>query len=155
MPSAAWRANVLHRREEFMGLTGVCRVGHYEGHNIELVRNNWNKTLKLLIDGQEVARESCRFPGARTLIGSLDHGRVRHLVVASSVPDRLVRTKETISVDGADLQLTSQKPRGLLIAVCKDARTGHLSSVIVVVAMVFGILVFLAVAAGLVRAWWR
>jgi hypothetical protein len=138
-----------------MGLTGDCRVGHYEGHNIELVRNNWNKTLKLVIDGQEVERESCMFPGARTLIGSVDHERVRHLVVATSVPDRLVRNKDSISVDGAELQLSSQKPRGLLIAVFKDAGRGHLPSVILVGAMVLCLLAFLAAAAGLVRALWR
>jgi hypothetical protein len=149
-----WRGNGLHRREEFMGLIGVCRVGLYEGHKIELVRNNWNKTLKLVIDGREVARESCMFPGARTLIGSVDHGRGRHRVVASSVPDRLVLYKDSISVDGAELPLTSQRPRGLLIAVCKDAHAGHLPSVFLVIAILLCLLAFLAVAAVLIRALW-
>ncbi len=41
-----------------MAITGDRYVGKYEGHGIELVRNNWDKTLKLLIDGKEVASES-------------------------------------------------------------------------------------------------
>ena len=35
-----------------MGITGDRYEGTFDGHKIELVRNNWNKTRNLLIDGK-------------------------------------------------------------------------------------------------------
>jgi hypothetical protein len=89
-----------------MALTGDRYVGTFEGHTIELVRNNWNKTLRLLIDGQEVASESCMLPHRITLTGAVEHGGVQHAVVAHSVPDHLLWTKATVEVDGQPLSLT-------------------------------------------------
>jgi hypothetical protein len=132
-----------------MALTGDHYVGKYQGHAIELIRNNWNKTLKLLIDGQEVARTSCMFPGSFTLTGTLEHNGVQHAVVASSVPHRLVLSKDTIAVDGSDLPLTYEKPRGLFKAVVKDAGEGHLTSVIAVAA-----LALVAIVVGLALVGW-
>jgi hypothetical protein len=89
-----------------MALTGDRYVGTFEGHTIELMRNNWNKTLRLLIDGKEVACESCMLPGRITLTGAVEHGGVQHAVVAQSVPDHLLWTKATVEVDGQPLTLT-------------------------------------------------
>jgi hypothetical protein len=100
-----------------MALTGDRYVGSFEGHAVELVRNNWDKRLTLLVDGQEVARESCAFPGRRTLTGILEHDGARHTVVAKSIPRRLVFTKDTIEVDGNELPLTREYPRGLAITL--------------------------------------
>jgi hypothetical protein len=68
-----------------MAITGDRYVGTYEGHIIELIRNNWVKTLTLLIDGNEVAGDSCMLPGRITLSGALEHNGARHTVVAKSV----------------------------------------------------------------------
>src|SRR5262245_60671768 len=43
------------RGELIMGLTGDCYEGSFKGHTIEVVRNEWIKTLKLLTDGKVVA----------------------------------------------------------------------------------------------------
>jgi hypothetical protein len=72
-------------------------------------KNNWPKTLRLLIDGMEVGRASCIVPGRLTLTGALEHDGVPHAVVANSVPHRLLWTKDTIEVDGQPLTLTKTK----------------------------------------------
>ncbi len=92
-----------------MALTGDRFVGTFEGHTIELIRNNWNKTLRLLIDGKEVASESCMLPRHITLTGAVEHGGVQHAVVAQSAPDHLLWTKATLEVDGQPLTLTKSK----------------------------------------------
>jgi hypothetical protein len=92
-----------------MGLTGDHFVGTYEGHEIELVRNNWVKTLTLLIDGEDAERTTCHLPRRITLSGSLVHHGVRHEVVARSVPRYLFWTTDTIEVDGRELTLTRTK----------------------------------------------
>jgi hypothetical protein len=92
-----------------MAITGDRYVGTYEGHPIELIRNNWNKTLKLLIDGNEVASESCLLPGRIVLTATLEHNGVRHAVVAKSVPRYLLWTTDTIEIDGNELALTKTK----------------------------------------------
>ena len=92
-----------------MALTGDRWVGTFEGHTIELVRNNWNKTLRLLIDGKKVASASCMFPRRITLTGAVEHGGVQHAVVAKSVPHRLLWAKDTIEVDGQPLTLTKTR----------------------------------------------
>jgi len=92
-----------------MALTGDHYVGTFEGHTLELIRNNWNKTLTLLIDGKEVAWESCVLPGRVTLTGVVEHGGVRHAVVVRSVPHRLLWTKDSIEVDGEPLTLTKTR----------------------------------------------
>jgi hypothetical protein len=88
-----------------MALTGDRYAGTFEGHTIEFVRNNWIKSLKLLIDGIEVARGSCMFPGQRTLTATLEHNGVPYEVVARSVRERILFTKDTIEIDGRPLPL--------------------------------------------------
>jgi hypothetical protein len=92
-----------------MGLSGDRYVGTYEGHTIELVRNNWDKTLRLLIDGREVARGSCMLPGRITLNGTLEHDGAPRAVIARSIPRRLLWTTDTVEVDGKELALTRTK----------------------------------------------
>lgn len=69
-----------------MALTGDRYIGTYDGHTIELVRNNWDKTLKLLIDGREVAGTTCHLPRRITLTVAQEFGGHQHEVVARSVP---------------------------------------------------------------------
>lgn len=88
-----------------MSITGDRYVGTYAGHAIELVRNNWNKTLSLLIDGEVVASESRVLPHDITLTGALEHGGVRHTVVATAVV-RGLSSQDAISVDGESLPVT-------------------------------------------------
>ncbi len=63
-----------------MGLTGDRYIGTYEGHTIELIRNNWTKRLKLLIDGEVVASKSCDLPRNITLMAVLEHDGIPHAV---------------------------------------------------------------------------
>jgi hypothetical protein len=95
-------------KEAFMAITGDRYVGSYEGHTIELIRNNWNKTLNLLIDGTKVASESRLWPHSITLTASLDHSGVQHTVVANSVV-RFLTADDSVEVDGKPLPLTKTK----------------------------------------------
>ncbi len=90
-----------------MGITGDHYVGTYEGHSIELIRNNWNKTLKLLIDGQEVASESVILPHNIGLTATLLHDGTPHTVIAKSVV-KFPFTKDTIEIDGQLIRLTKR-----------------------------------------------
>lgn len=88
-----------------MSITGDRYVGTYEGHAIELVRNNWNKTLSLLIDGEVVATESRILPHDITLTAELAHNGVRHTVVAAALV-RGLSSDDAIEVDGEPLPVT-------------------------------------------------
>jgi hypothetical protein len=92
-----------------MALTGDRYVGSFEGHGIELVRNNWVKTLSLWIDGKEVASRMCIWPWDTTLNGELQHDGRRVSVVARSVPRQFFFTTDSIEVDGQALSLTKTK----------------------------------------------
>jgi hypothetical protein len=88
-----------------MSITGDCYAGDYEGRKIELVRNNWNKTLKLLIDGEVVAQESRILPHDITLTAEFEQNGVRHAVVARSVA-HFISTDDSVEIDGKPLTLT-------------------------------------------------
>jgi hypothetical protein len=92
-----------------MGITEDRFVAEYAGHSIELVRNAWVKMLTLWIDGVQVAAESCALPHKITLNGTLEHQGVQHTVTATSVPDRIIFTKDSIEVDGVPLSVTRTK----------------------------------------------
>lgn len=92
-----------------MALTGDHYIGEYQGHTIELVRDNWVKMLTLWIDGQKVASESVMFPHNITLKASFEHHGVTHQVTAKSLVDRLIFTKDSIEVDGAEIPVTKTK----------------------------------------------
>jgi len=91
-----------------MGITGDRYTGTFLTHTIELVRNNWDKTLRLLIDGREVARASRALPHDIILTAELQHAGMVHTVVARSVV-RFPSTVDTIDVDGDPLPLTKGK----------------------------------------------
>jgi hypothetical protein len=91
-----------------MGITSDRYIGTYEGHTIELVRNNWNKTLKLLIDGQEVASESRLLPHDILLTATLGHKGEKHTVIAKSIV-HFPSTEDIIEVEGQRLPLTKTK----------------------------------------------
>jgi len=84
----------------------LLKIHSVPEHTIEFIRNTFTKTLKLIIDGKEADRVSCLLPGQRTLRANFVHGGVPRGVVATSVPHRLLWTKETIEVDGQALTLT-------------------------------------------------
>lgn len=91
-----------------MAITGDRNAGTYAGHTVELARNNWNKTLTLLIDDREVARGSCALPHDITLAGAFVFEGARYTVAAKSV-SHFPATTDTIEVEGAALPLTKTK----------------------------------------------
>ena len=68
-----------------MGLMGDGYRGAYLGHTIELIRDNLAKTLKLVIDGVEVASQPRAMQHDITLTATLVHEGVSHRVVARSI----------------------------------------------------------------------
>lgn len=92
-----------------MALTGDRYVAEFEGHTIELVRNNWVHSLSHWIDGVEVAKQSCHFPRRILLTGTLDCPGRSFEVVARSVPRCFFWADDTIEVDGESLPLTRTK----------------------------------------------
>ena len=91
-----------------MSITGDRYVGEFEGRKIELVRNNWNKTLKLLVDGETVAQESRILPHDILLTAEFEHEGVRHAVVAKSV-EHFLSTDDSVEIDGKPLPITKTK----------------------------------------------
>jgi hypothetical protein len=91
-----------------VAITGDRYVAAFEGHTIELVRDNWVKTLSLLIDGKEVARQSRVLPHDITLTGTFEHNGVEHTVAAKSVV-HFPSAIDTIEVDGQALNLRKMK----------------------------------------------
>jgi len=96
-----------------MPLFGDHYAGAYENHTLELIRNNWDKTLKLRIDGEVVASTTCHLPRSITLTGNLEHQGVRHEVVARSIPRHVIFTTDTIEIDGNPLSLLHEAPKGI------------------------------------------
>ncbi len=77
----------------------------FNGHEIELVRSEWTKVLKLVIDGSVAARAFCLLPRSVVLRAVIDEGRTRHEVVVRSVL-RFPFYRDAIEVDGRALELT-------------------------------------------------
>lgn len=96
-----------------MGLFGDRYAGTYEGHVIELIRNNWDKTLKLLIDGEVVDGSLRHFPRTITLTGAVEHNGVKHTVVARSTPHYFIFTRDIIEIDGNPLTSSHEAPKGI------------------------------------------
>jgi hypothetical protein len=92
-----------------MGIVGDRYEGEFEGHRIELVRDNLAKTLALVIDGSTVARESRILPHDIVLVAELEHDRVKHTVVARSTVKRVLGlpfdADDAIEVDGKPVPL--------------------------------------------------
>ena len=86
-----------------MGLMGDGYRGTYQGHTIELIRDNLAKKLKLVIDGVEVASQPRAMQHDITLTATLVHEGVSHRVVARSIVGRT--TSGTVMIDGAPLTI--------------------------------------------------
>jgi hypothetical protein len=86
-----------------MGLMGDGYRGTYQGHTVELIRDNVAKMLKLVIDGVEVASEPRTPQHDIKLTATLVHEGVSHRVVARSVVGRT--TSGTVHIDGAPLTI--------------------------------------------------
>ena len=96
-----------------MSITGDRYEGTFDGHKIELVRNNWNKTLSLLIDGAVVASEQRWIPRDITLHAEFDHKGAKHTVVAHQELKPIfglpIDTHDSVEIDGKTLPLTRMK----------------------------------------------
>lgn len=97
-----------------MGIMGDRYEGMFDGHRIELVRDNVEKKLTLLIDGKGAAWESRVLPHDITLNGEFEHNGAKHTVVAHSTVKRLLGilpydTDDSIEIDGKALPLTKTK----------------------------------------------
>jgi hypothetical protein len=87
-----------------MGLMGDGYRGTYQGHKIELIRDNLTKKLKLVIDGVEVASQPLSMQHDITLTATLVHEGASHRVVARSIVGRTTSGKVTI--DGMPMTIT-------------------------------------------------
>jgi hypothetical protein len=96
-----------------MAITGDRFEGTFEGHKIELVRNNLDKTLNLLIDGAVVASEHRWVPKEITLHADFEHNGVNHSVVAHQhlkpILGLPIATDDSIEIDGKPLPLKKTK----------------------------------------------
>lgn len=96
-----------------MAIMGDRYEGMFDGHRIELVRNNLDKTLNLLIDGAVVASERRWFPKDITLHAEFEHAGVKHSVVAHQhlkpILGLPIDTDDSIEIDGKALPLTKTK----------------------------------------------
>ena len=101
-----------------MGLTGDRYVAEYDGHKIELVRNNWSKTLELYVDDAQVDSESQVLPRDITLTGSFPgrNGQSHQLVARSIVNGPHigrfafgVTADDSIEIDGQTVSVTQVK----------------------------------------------
>ncbi len=96
-----------------MSITGDRYEGTFDGHKIELVRNNLSKTLNLLIDGDVVASEQRWLPKDITLHADFEHNGVKHSVVAHQhvkpIHGLPVGSDDSIEIDGKPLSLTKTK----------------------------------------------
>jgi len=94
-----------HRRYyAAMGLMGDDHRGTYQGHT--LIRDNLAKTLKLVIDGIEVASQPRALQHDVTLTATLDHEGVSHTIVARSIVGRT--TSGSVLIDGAPLTIAKK-----------------------------------------------
>jgi hypothetical protein len=85
-----------------MGITKDRYIATYEGHTIEVISNNWVKTLNLLIDGNKVASESRFLPHDITLTKTFNHDGVKHTVVVTSVV-HFPSIDVTFEIDGKEI----------------------------------------------------
>jgi hypothetical protein len=97
-----------------MGISGDRYVGEYEGHSIELVRDNVVKSVRLVVDGREVALQSVALPTTYDLHGEFEHAGGKHTVFAHSEFKKLLGLipydhDVAVEVDGKPIGLTKTK----------------------------------------------
>ena len=90
-----------------MGILGERHAGTFEGHTLEIQRDNLSKSVKLLIDGKEVASERRLVPHDITLTATFEHAGVTHQVVARSIVKGLSAT-DSIEIDRKPLSITKK-----------------------------------------------
>ncbi len=90
-----------------MGILGERHAGTFEGHTLEIQRDNLSKSVKLLIDGAVVASESRAVPHDITLTATFEHAGVTHAVVARSIVKGLSAT-DSIEIDRKPLSITKK-----------------------------------------------
>jgi len=88
-----------------MGITKDRYIATYEAHTIEIISNNWDKTLNLLIDGNKVASASRFLPHDITLTNTFEYAGVQHTVVVKSVV-HFPSTDVTLEIDSKGIILT-------------------------------------------------
>ena len=91
-----------------MGLTMEHWHGVFQGHEIEVVYNNWIKTFELKIDGTQVGRAWRVLPRNLTLSATLSCGETTHKVVARSIA-KFPWENPRVEVDGEELPLSKLK----------------------------------------------
>lgn len=93
-----------------MGPVGDRYRAQFEGHRLELVRDNVAKTLSLLVDGEVVDSRRRWWPRDLALHAELEVDGVVHRVEAHqhvvNVAGWPVSTQDSIEVDGVPLTLT-------------------------------------------------
>jgi hypothetical protein len=101
-----------------MGITGDRYVGEFDGHKIELVRDNWAKTLELYVDGVQVAAESRVLPHDITLTATFQgKSGATHQVTAKSIVNGPhigrfaigVTANDSIEIDGRAIAVQKTK----------------------------------------------
>jgi hypothetical protein len=84
-----------------MSLVKERHVGKYRDHTIEVVEDGLAKRVTLLVDGRELASESCVLPQEITLTGTLGEAQL-----AAAVTVRfLASSRVTATVDGTPIEL--------------------------------------------------
>ena len=96
-----------------MALTGDRHVGHFRGHTVEMVLNNWDKTFSLVVDGQTVAKQSRLLPKDIELKFELVHEGATHALVARSTVKPILglplREESSLEIDGQPFALKKVK----------------------------------------------
>jgi len=84
-----------------MGMLEDRHTHTHQGHRIEVVENAVAKRVTLLIDGREVASESCMLPQEITLDGAIDDAPVQAKIVIRFLRGSVV----TLEIDGTPTPL--------------------------------------------------
>jgi hypothetical protein len=96
-----------------MGIASDRYEGRFGQHTIELIRNDWEKTLCLCIDGACVAQEHRFLPKEITLRADFEDGGAMHTVVArqhvKAILGLPIHANESVEVDGAPLAMRKTK----------------------------------------------
>ena len=96
-----------------MGLMADRFVGQFEQHRIDVVRTNLDKRVVVLVDGNEVIRESVALPhdwvrSANTEVGAC--GKTHRLVARSSVRRLFgaipIDNRYVVEIDGVAVPLS-------------------------------------------------
>lgn len=88
-----------------MGMLEDRHTHTHQGHRIEVVENAVTKRVALLVDGREVASESCMLPQEITLHAAIDAAPVQAKIVIRFLRGSIV----TLEIDGVPTPLTKHE----------------------------------------------